>query len=97
MSQAARTDYQPRYAPSLRDELTSPISDVPAWVNLWRRSDYLGFPVASYNGEGNPIDRGATESDPNSYLWQVARHAGYQFTLQYRAGLHEVIDRLGQR
>jgi len=46
------------------------------WRNLWRRTDYLGFPVFSYRTTGNPIDRGATETAPG-YMWKVATHSDY--------------------
>ena len=42
---------------------------VPRWRSLWRRTDYLGFPVYGYRG--NPVDCGATEEAPKSYLWHV--------------------------
>ena len=54
----------------------------PHWRNLWRRTDYLGFPANSYR-PGDPIDRGASERMPRTYLWSVARHNGYLGTLQY--------------
>ncbi|KAB1645041.1 hypothetical protein [Gulosibacter chungangensis] len=87
---------EPRYGPSLREELTSGASSEPqpAWRSLWRRTDYLGFPIYSYRDKDNPIDRGASETDPNGYLWKVATHSGYQFTLQYRVALDEVIETL---
>jgi hypothetical protein len=72
---------------------------VPRWRNLWRRTDYLGFPMFSYwsrVGEAalNPIDRGATERSPSTYLWSVARHSDYVSTLQYTAARDELIAML---
>ncbi|QTV80174.1 hypothetical protein [Microbacterium sp. NIBRBAC000506063] len=93
-------DFLPHYGPGLREVLSGGEGEPPAWVSLWRRTDHLGFPIFGYrdsssdDGAGNPVDRGATESDPRSYLWEVATHGNYQFTLQYRAGLRAVIDRL---
>ncbi|MDJ1370747.1 hypothetical protein C7K25_05110 [Gulosibacter molinativorax] len=87
-------EYEQRFGPGMREILASRDPVLPAWVSLWRRTDFIGFPATSYNEADNPIDRGATESEPRSYLWKVATHSDYQFTLQYVAGLQEVIDRL---
>lgn len=70
----------------------------PRWRNLWRRTDPLGFPVTGYWNrqrkgiQQNPIDRGATERSPGSYLWQIARHEDYFSTLQYAAARTELVD-----
>jgi hypothetical protein len=72
----------------------------PRWRSLWRRTDYLGFPVTGYwsdesNGVNeNPIDRGATERSPRSYLWTVAKHNDYLSTAQYRAARDELVGML---
>lgn len=70
---------------------------IPRWRNLWRRTDYLGFPVFSHwshvtddEGNTNPIDRGATERSPRSYLWAVSRHNDYLSTAQYREARDEL-------
>lgn len=74
----------------------------PRWRSLWRRSDYLGFPVTGYwsnETDGvneNPIDRCATERSPRSYLWAVARHNDYLSTPQYRAARHELVQMMVQ-
>ncbi|MFD2024999.1 hypothetical protein [Promicromonospora aerolata] len=67
----------------------------PAWVNLWRRTDFLGFPVVGYGV--NEVDRGAEEMDRSAYLFAVATHSGYQSSWAYHAALDEVIDRLRRR
>lgn len=64
----------------------------PAWVNLWRRTDFLGFPVVGY-GE-NETDRGAEEMDRSAYLFAVAAHSGYQSSWGYHVALDEVVSRL---
>ena len=75
----------------------------PRWRSLWRRTDYLGFPVTSFwsneeNGVNeNPIDRGASERSPRSYLWAVARHNDYLSTLEYRAARNELVAMLAKR
>jgi hypothetical protein len=90
-----------RLAPPLRDDqrsLTALLgarhhSD-PRWRNLWRRTDYLGFPVFAYRSDTNPIDRGATESVPDSYLWQIATHSNYLGTPQFVLARAELIRQL---
>ena len=67
----------------------------PAWVNLWRRTDFLGFPVVGYGV--NEIDRGAEEMDRSAYLFAVAAHSGYQSSWAYHEALDEVVARLRQR
>lgn len=79
---------------------TGPVA--PRWRNLWRRTDYLGFPVYSYWSRvdptwKNPIDRGATERSPSSYLWAVATHSDYVSTLQYTGARDELVDLLVDR
>ncbi|MGR2753406.1 hypothetical protein [Agromyces arachidis] len=68
---------------------------VPRWRSLWRRTDYLGFPVYAYRGDGNPIDLGATESAPASYLWRIATHSDYLGTPQFRQARDDLVEGLG--
>lgn len=71
---------------------------VPRWRSLWRRTDYLGFPVYGYRGgESNPIDLGATESAPASYLWRIATHSDYLGTPQFSQARDELVEGLGGR
>ena len=68
------------------------------WRNLWRRTDYLGFPVYSYRAageppEGNPLDRMAEELDDTSYLAEVGTHSNYFRTRRYL----QVLERLSSR
>jgi hypothetical protein len=82
--------------PSLVQLLTRPDGSV-AWINLWRRTDYLGFPVNSYrldDGRPGDLDRGADEFGPPRYLVTVATHPGYQSAPQYRAALLDLIRRV---
>ncbi|WP_251151423.1 hypothetical protein [Cellulosimicrobium sp. Marseille-Q4280] len=65
----------------------------PAWVNLWRRTDFLGFPVVSYGT--NPVDHGADEVDRGAYLLTVAAHSAYPRAWAYHLALDTVLGRLG--
>jgi hypothetical protein len=80
-----------RDKPTLRELLTQPDGRV-AWVNLWRRTDYLGFPDASF--KDNEIDRGADEFGPPLYLVKVATHPGYQASSQYMGALRDLMRRV---
>lgn len=80
-----------RDRPTLRELLTQPDGQV-AWVNLWRRTDYLGFPDASF--KDNEIDRGADEFGPPLYLVKVATHPGYQASSQYMRALRDLVRRV---
>ncbi|MGR0219544.1 hypothetical protein [Agromyces sp. ZXT2-6] len=94
----------PQDPPSLVEHLGGDLRDPekprpPRWRNLWRRTDYLGFPVFSYwntkpGADVDPIDRGATERSPSSYLWTVARHSDYLSTTQYVAARDELVAML---
>lgn len=77
--------------PTLRELLTQPDGSI-AWINLWRRTDYLGFPDDSY--DDNDIDRGADEFGPARYLVKVATHPGYQASAQYMTALRDLAKRI---
>ena len=67
----------------------------PAWINLWRRTDFIGFPAVSYgSADENPVDRGAEEVDRTGYLFTVASHGGYPRALVYHEALDEVLGRM---
>lgn len=69
--------------------------EVPRWRSLWRRTDYLGFPVYGYRDDDNPVDRGVTESAPNTYLWRVATHSDYLGTAQFLIARDDLVRALG--
>ncbi|WP_400999333.1 hypothetical protein [Agromyces sp. GXQ0307] len=69
--------------------------DVPRWRSLWRRTDYLGFPVFGYPAADNPVDRGVTESAPASYLWRIATHSDYLGTEQFLLARDDLVEALG--
>lgn len=86
----ARADVN-RDDPTLRELLTQPDGAV-AWTNLWRRTDYLGFPDFSYRD--NDLDLGADEFGPPLYLVKVATHPNYQASPQYVSALRRLIARI---
>ncbi|MEY2849667.1 MAG: hypothetical protein RI885_2334, partial [Actinomycetota bacterium] len=96
---AASASRRPTAAGTLLDQLTRAVRkpgtmDVaPAWINLWRRTDYLGFPAMSY--AANEIDRGASELDRRTYLPAIATHSHYPLVPQYDPALSEVVARMG--
>ena len=49
------------------------------WYNLWRRTDYLGFPV--YGWQDNPIDRRAVETNGSG---KVQTHSDYPLCASYK-------------
>lgn len=65
----------------------------PAWINLWRRTDFLGFPVHGY-GE-NAVDRGAEEVDRAAYLFEIAAHNGYPRSWAYHRAFDDLARVLG--
>ena len=62
------------------------------WVNLWRRTDYLGFPVDRYLASA--VDRPAHEVDTSAYLPQVGTHSGYTRVPAYRDALTHLLGLL---
>ena len=66
----------------------------PTWIGLWRRTDYLGFPVNSYATSGDLIDRGASEFEATSYLLTIATHGGYPQVAQYDHAIEALRRRL---
>jgi hypothetical protein len=53
----------------------------PLWRSLWRRTDYLGFPVRAYTP--NDIDVPAEEVDTTAYLVTVVTHSNYPRAVAY--------------
>jgi hypothetical protein len=65
----------------------------PRWRNLWRRTDYLGFPVCAYRTRRehvNITDVPADEVVEVHFLPEVQTHGGYPFTQQYESALREL-------
>jgi hypothetical protein len=59
------------------------------WRSLWRRTDYLGFPVGGY--VPNPLDRSASEEDRSGYLLQIGTHSDYPRVPEYDVALAELV------
>jgi hypothetical protein len=85
---------------TLRAVLTPPTSHTtgqptpPLWINVWRRTDYLGFPVHSYRDIGKDIDRGASELERKTYLQTVATHGNYPDTREYTGAIEDLLGRM---
>jgi hypothetical protein len=62
------------------------------WLSLWRRTDYLGFPVDRF--VGSPVDEAAEEVDTSGYLAEIATLGGYPRTGAYALALAELRRRL---
>lgn len=67
------------------------------WVNLYRKTDYLGFPVL-YKGPGGAenveSDAYAQEMDPFSYQFMVVSHSDYLQAPQYEKSIADVVNAL---
>lgn len=67
------------------------------WVNLYRKTDYLGFPVL-YKGPGGVENVGADpyaqEMDPFTYQFLVVSHSDYLQAPQYDEALAAVVAAL---
>ena len=60
------------------------------WLNLWRLTDYLGFPVRSIAADGNERDRYAEEIDLSGYVGVVDTHSWYYRTPAYHRALDDL-------
>ncbi|RAX46992.1 hypothetical protein DQ354_01970 [Arthrobacter sp. AQ5-06] len=67
------------------------------WVNLYRKTDYLGFPVL-YQGPGGAENIGtdpyAQEMDPFTYQFLVVSHSDYLQAPQYETSIAAVVNSL---
>lgn len=79
---------------TLLDRLTSASGGDPRWVNLWRRTDFLGMPVYAY--ADNPVDRPAEEIDATGYVPVIGTHSNYPRTAEYRHAMEDLVERLGR-
>ncbi|MDM7830969.1 proline dehydrogenase family protein [Cellulomonas edaphi] len=64
------------------------------WRSLWRRTDFIGFPVDAYADDGAGIDHPAQEVDGKAYLLTIAAHSGYPAAPEYRAQLDDLVRTL---
>ncbi|MEI5585621.1 hypothetical protein V7S52_17285, partial [Agromyces sp. CCNWLW208] len=60
------------------------------WLNLWRLTDYLGFPAHSVGTAGNARDRYAEEIDLSGYVGVVDTHSWYYRTPAYQRALDDL-------
>ncbi len=77
-----------RAADSVVIRLAGPAGTPPRWRSLWRRTDFLGFPVHSYRP--NEIDRPAEETDETTYLTAVVAHSDYPRAPAYGKAFDEL-------
>ncbi len=78
-------------AVSMRELLMNDRSD-PAWQNLSRETDFLGFP--SYSYLANDVDLLASETADGEHGPEVATHSGYPHTPEYDLAFAELLRRL---
>jgi hypothetical protein len=66
----------------------------PRWKSLWRRTDYLGFPVWRYPAapdvDPNPLDVVAAEVITVGYLAEIQTHSDYPLTPAYGVAFAEL-------
>ena len=79
---------------TLTQILAATSGGAPQWINLWRRTDYLGFPINSY--KKNEIDRGADELDTSSYMLKLATHSDYPASRAYPVAMNKLLGRMGE-
>ncbi len=58
------------------------------WINLWRRTDYLGFPVHGWDDNG--VDRRANETDGSPD--NVETHGGYHLGVAYSQAFRDLVS-----
>lgn len=63
----------------------------PRWRNLWRATDFLGFPVQGFTVADNDIDLPAEETDATGYLVEIGTHSMYQRVPAYEHALDELV------
>ncbi|MDR6413642.1 hypothetical protein [Pseudarthrobacter sulfonivorans] len=68
---------------TLLDLLRDGQATSPVWRNIWRRTDYLGFPAYSHCERGNDLDVYAVETEPQRSQFAVATHGNYTATTTY--------------
>ncbi|HEX6954232.1 MAG TPA: hypothetical protein VF156_05065 [Agromyces sp.] len=61
-----------------------------SWLNLWRLTDYLGFPARSIASADNDRDRYAEEIDLSGYVGAVDTHSWYYRTPAYHRALDDL-------
>ncbi|GAC1368719.1 MAG: hypothetical protein NVSMB43_03000 [Pseudarthrobacter sp.] len=67
-------------------------AEAPVWRNIWRRSDYLGFPAYAHTQHGNELDVYAVETEPKHSQFVVATHGNYPATTTYARVREDMIE-----
>jgi 4-amino-4-deoxy-L-arabinose transferase-like glycosyltransferase len=60
----------------------------PSWINLWRRTDYLGFPVHGWSP--NSVDRRAAET--NGSPDKVDTHSDYHLCAEFGKAFADLVS-----
>ncbi len=76
--------------PSVVERLGGTAEDRPRWRNLWRRTDFLGFPVGSYVASPTGVDVAAEETDETGYLVEIVTHGDYPRAPAYLRALDDL-------
>lgn len=71
--------------------ITTPTTPGIPWRNLWRRTDYLGFPANKYT-EDNGVDVYAIETDPGFSQFRLATHGNYTATTTYAKAREDLLS-----
>ncbi|MCS7477990.1 energy-coupling factor transporter transmembrane protein EcfT [Umezawaea endophytica] len=66
------------------------------WINLWRRTDFLGFPVHGYGPDGNQDDWAAPEINRTAPD-RIQRHSDYHLCDVYRTAVTDLLSRPSPR
>ncbi len=88
----AETPWPAPPAGTLLAGLTPTPGAEPLWVNLWRRTDFLGMPVYAY--ADNPVDRPAEEIDATGFVPVIGTHSNYPRTAEYRHAMEDLVTRM---
>jgi hypothetical protein len=67
-------------------------AETPVWRNIWRRSDFLGFPACAHTPHGNHLDVYGVETEPGHSQFVVATHGNYTATTTYAMVRQDMLE-----
>ncbi|MGZ3146986.1 hypothetical protein ACVDFE_34335 [Lentzea chajnantorensis] len=83
-------DDEPRAEPVVDEADTLRVLLADRWVNLWRRTDHLGFPVIGYGRpDGTSVDQWADETGGGP--GEVETHSGYHRCAAYASAFERLV------